>query len=399
MPRRRAFAPTPCLPMTHALPLTTRLRKATQTTARWLSAAGLLALASCQHDRDTVAAVDPEGPIVALTAYNLTVPANFPPLPAAPPDNPLTVEGVALGRQLFYEKSLSVNNTVACASCHRQELAFTDGLAHAQGVDGGSTPRGAMSLANLVWVPRLTWDGAAGTLETQARTPIENPAEMHQPLAAGVARLQATATYPPLFRRAFGSSTITADNMLRALAQFERTLVSGNSRYDQFLGGNRAALTGYEQQGLVLFVTHPDGPAGIRGGNCQDCHGGPLQTDNQFRNNGLDATLADLGLGLQTGRPTDNGKFRVPSLRNIALTAPYMHDGRFPNLDSVLSHYNEHIAVASPNLDPLILNGSNDRRGAGYALSLTRDEKAKIVAFLRTLTDTTFTHDRRFAKP
>ena len=382
--------------MAHSLLLIARLRQTTQTTARWLSAAGLLALAGCQHDRDTV---NPEGPVVPPTAYNLTVPANFPPLPAPPPDNPLTVEGVALGRQLFYDKNLSVNGTVACASCHRQELAFTDGRARALGVNGATTPRSAMPLANLRWEPRLTWDGAAGTLETQARTPIENPLEMHQPLATGVARLQATATYPALFRKAFGSSSITDSNTLKALAHFERTLISGSSRYDQFLSGNRTALTSYEQQGLVLFVTHPDGPAGIRGGNCQDCHAGPLQTDHAFRNNGLDATLTDLGLGLQTGRPTDNGKFRVPSLRNIALTAPYMHDGRFPNLDSVLSHYNEHIAVASPNLDPLILNGSNDRRGAGYPLALTRDEKAKIVAFLRTLTDTTFTHDRRFARP
>ena len=385
--------------MTHSLPLTARLRKATKAVAVWLSAAGLLALAGCQHDRDTVAAVDPEGPVVSPTAYNLTVPANFPPLPVQPATNPLTVEGVALGRQLFYEKGLSVNSTVACASCHRQALAFTDGLAHAQGVNGGTTPRSAMALANLAWEPRLNWDGAASSLEAQARTPIENPVEMHQPLAVGVVRLQATAPYPALFRKAFGSSTITEDNTLKALAQFERTLISGSSRYDQFQRGNRAALTGYEQQGLVLFVTHPDGPAGIRGGNCKDCHDGPLQTDHLFRNNGLDATFTDLGLGSQTGRPTDNGKFRVPSLRNIALTAPYMHDGRFPNLDSVLSHYNEHIAMASPNLDPLILNGSNDKRGAGYALALTRDEKAKIVAFLRTLTDTTFTHDPRFAKP
>ncbi|MBH8567578.1 hypothetical protein KB206_01685 [Microvirga sp. STS02] len=374
------------------------MRRIPKTTWAWLGA-GLLALASCKHDSDTVSTVDPEGPVVPPTPYNLVVPANFPPLPAQPADNPLTVEGVALGRQLFYEKGLSVNSTISCASCHRQELAFTDGLAHAQGVNGSATPRSSMSLANLAWEPKLTWDGAASSLEAQARIPIENPVEMHQTLASGVARLQATSTYPPLFRKAFGSSTITEDNTLKALAQFERTLVSSNSRYDKFLAGNRGALTSYEQQGLVLFVTHPDGPAGIRGGNCKDCHDGSLQTDNAFRNNGLDATLTDLGLGLQTGRSTDNGKFRVPSLRNIALTAPYMHDGRFPNLDSVLSHYNEHIATASPNLDPLILNGSNNKLGAGHPLGLTKDEKAKIVAFLQTLTDTTFTHDRRFAKP
>ena len=361
----------------------------------WIGAGLLLALAGCKHDTDVV---DPEGAVVPPTAYLLdALPKNFPPLPAQPADNPLTVEGVALGRQLFYEKGLSVDNTVACASCHRQELAFTDGRALAQGVAGARTPRSSMSLANLLWEPRLTWDGAATTLENQARIPIENPAEMHQSLAAGVARLQQQPQYPPLFRKAFGSSTLTETNVLKVLAQFERTLVSSHSRYDQFQDGNRTALSAYEQQGLALFSTHPNGT--IRGGNCGDCHGGPLQTNHVFTNNGLDATLTDLGLGKQTGLPTDNGKFRVPSLRNIALTAPYMHDGRLPTLEAVLDHYNEHIARNSPNLDPQILNATNDPRQQSLSLDLTTDEKAKIVAFLRTLTDSTFIRDPRFARP
>lgn len=360
-----------------------------------LGAGLLLALASCKHDADLQ--VDPEGPVVAPTAYNLTVPSNFPPMVPAPADNPLTVEGVALGRQLFYEKSLSVNSTISCASCHRQELAFTDGLARAQGVNGGTTPRSAMSLANLAWEPKLTWDGAASSLETQARIPIENPVEMHQSLSAGVARLQSSATYPALFRKAFGSSTITEANVLKALAQFERTLVSGNSRYDQFRRGNRTALSPYEQQGLVLFTTHPNGT--LRGGNCGDCHSGDLQTNHTFSNNGLDATFADLGLALQTGLTTDRGKFRVPSLRNIALTAPYMHDGRFTTLEQVVDHYNEHVNFSSPNIDPLLLNTTNDPAQRSFTLDLTADEKAKIVAFMRTLTDTTFTRDPRFARP
>jgi cytochrome c peroxidase len=320
-------------------------------------------------------------------------------MPAQPADNPLTVEGVALGRQLFYEKALSLDNSISCASCHRQELAFTDGLARARGVGGALSPRSAMSLANLMWEPKLTWDGAASTLETQARIPIEKQVEMHQSLAAGVAKLQQLAIYPPMFHKAFGSSTLTEENTLKALAQFERTLISSNSRFDQFRNGNRTALSSVEQQGLVLFVTHPDGPAGIRGGNCNDCHAGNLQTDHAFRNNGLDATFTDLGLGALTGLPTDNGKFRVPSLRNIALTAPYMHDGRFATLEDVLDHYNEHMVMNSPNVDPLLLNGSNDPRGPGYALSLTATEKTKIIAFLHTLTDSTFIQDPRFAKP
>jgi cytochrome c peroxidase len=360
----------------------------------------LLSLAACKHDADTVDTVnptDPEGPAVAATPYTLEVPSTFPAMVPAPADNPTTVEGVALGRRLFYEQALSVNNAVSCASCHRQELAFTDGLARAQGVNGTLSPRSAMSLANLAWEPKLTWDGAASSLETQARIPIENPVEMHQTLGAGVARLQATTTYPTLFRKAFGSSTITEINMLKALAQFERTLISSNSRFDQFRRGNRTALTSLEQQGLMLFTTHPNGT--LRGGNCGDCHSGDLQTNHTFSNNGLDLTFSDLGLGLQTGRPTDNGKFRVPSLRNIALTAPYMHDGRFTTLAQVVDHYNEHVMLNSPTVDPLLLNTTNDPLQRSTTLDLTVDEKAKIVAFLQTLTDTTFTHDRRFSKP
>jgi cytochrome c peroxidase len=354
----------------------------------------LLALASCKHDADTV---DPEGPVEKPTAYNLEVPSNFPPLPAAPADNPLTNEGVALGRQLFYEKALSLNNTVACASCHKQELAFSDGLAHSVGVNGTTTLRSSMSLANLAWEPKLTWDGAATGLENQSRIPIENPLEMHQSLSAGVAKLQATDKYPALFRKAFGSSTITEANVQKALAQFERTMVSGNSRYDQFRRGNATALTDHEQQGLVLFTEHPYPGQRIRGGNCKDCHDGDLQTDRMFRNNGLDATLTDLGLGGLTGQPTDNGKFRVPSLRNIALTAPYMHDGRFTTLEQVVDHYDQHVKRNSPNVDALLLNASNT--SGGTTLDLTASEKAKIVAFLRTLTDSTFIKDPRFAKP
>ena len=354
----------------------------------------LLALVGCQHDADTM---DPDGPVVAPTAYNLTLPTNFPQPQPIPATNALTVEGVALGRQLFYEKALSVNNVVACASCHRQELAFTDGLARAQGVNGAVSPRSAMSLANLAWEPKLTWDGAAVSLEIQARTPIENPVEMHQSLTVGVARLQATTTYPAQFRKAFGGSTITEENTLKALAQFERTLISSNSRYDKFRRGDRTALSSLEQQGLVLFTTHPNGT--MRGGNCGDCHSGDLQTNHNFNNNGLDLTFTDLGRGSQTGQPTDNGKFRIPSLRNIALTAPYMHDGRFTTLSDVVDHYNQHIVLNSPNIDPLLLNTTNDPRQQSFTLDLTTAEKAQIVAFLQTLTDTTFTKDRRFAKP
>jgi cytochrome c peroxidase len=357
----------------------------------------LLALASCGREGETPDPADPEGPVLPPTPYVLSVPTNFPPPRSIPPTNPLTVEGVALGRHLFYETALSVNNAVSCATCHKQELAFTDGLARAQGVNNQLGTRSTMSLANVGWVYNLNWDGAAANLENQARIPIENPVEMHQSLQAGVARLQATSTYPALFRKAFGSSTITEENVLKALAQFERTLVSGNSRFDQFRRGNRTALTAFEQQGLVLFTTHPDATLGIRGGNCSDCHAGDLQTNGRFANNGLDLNLIDLGQGLQTGQTTDNGKFRVPGLRNIALTAPYMHDGRFTTLAQVLDHYSDHVVLNSPNIDPLILNGTNTP--GHFTLELTATEKSQIVAFLQTLTDTDFINDPRFSRP
>ena len=353
----------------------------------------LLSTAACQHEADTPT---PEH-FAAPTPYALVQPPFFPAMPALPTDNPLTVEGVELGRHLFYEKALSLDNSKSCGSCHQQAKAFTDGLARAQGVGGAQHPRSAMALQNLVWEPKLTWDGAGTSLEQQARTPIENAVELHQPLHAGVARLQQLAKYPPLFGQAFGTSTITEENTLKALAQFERTLISSNSRYDRYRRGDRSVFSADEISGLQLFTVHPNGR--IRGGNCSDCHGGELQTDHNFRNNGLDASFTDLGLGSQTGRPTDNGKFRVPSLRNVALTAPYMHDGRLATLQEVLDHYNEHVAFNSPTLDPLLLNTTNDPRQISRNLELTPMEKTQIIAFLRTLTDSTFIQDPRFAAP
>ena len=368
---------------------------------RWVAAAGLagLIVAACSHSDGAADAPTPAPAVAAPTPYALVLPSNFPGSPLLPTDNPLTVEGVDLGRHLFYEKALSVDNTVACASCHRQALAFTDGLAHAVGVSGARHPRSAMSLSNLLWDPLLTWDGSAQGLEAQARIPLTNTVEMHQPLAASVARLQGQPRYTALFAKAFGAGPVTEDNMLKALAQFVRTLVSGNSRYDKYRRGDRSVLSADEVRGLQLFITHPSGTAAGRGGNCADCHAGDLQTNHLFANNGLDLTFADLGRAIPTGLASDQGRFRIPSLRNIALTAPYMHDGRFATLDDVLAHYNEHIAFGSPTLDPNILNGSNSPLGPGQPLDLTDTEKKQIVLFLRTLTDSTFIQDPRFGPP
>lgn len=371
----------------------------------WRNRAGLLPLlalaAACSRNDVPLPATETAAP---PTPYVLVTPDYFPTPQPVPADNPLTVEGVALGRRLFYETALSVDNTVACGTCHAQNKAFSDGLARAVGVGGQRHPRSAMPLANLLWEPALAWDGSSSALEAQARTPLENPIEMHQLLPASVARLQGLPKYPPLFRKAFGSSTITSDNLLKALAQFERTLVSANSRFDDFKRGNSTALSSFEKQGLLLFNTHPvAGSRGVRGGNCSDCHAGNLQAGRDFANNGLDLTFTDLGRAAVTGLAADRGRFRVPSLRNIELTAPYMHDGRLATLNDVLDHYNEHVAFNSPNLDPLIANASN--LGSSLpgqpplGLGLTATEKAQIVAFLKTLTDTTFTHNPQLAPP
>jgi cytochrome c peroxidase len=359
-----------------------------------LSAAALLAAASCSEGGGAGENPSPQKP----TAYALAIPAGFP-APIIPADNPLTNEGVALGRMLFYEKALSSTGTMSCGSCHQQSKAFTDGLPLAVGVDGVANPRGTMSLANVAWSTQLTWDGAFTTLETQAQKPLENPIELHQLLATSVAKLQATTRYPPLFEAAFGTATITPALTLKALAQFERTLVSGTSRYDKYVA-TRTGFTADELAGLQLYTTHI-APGSVRGAECFHCHTQPLMSSNyegKFFNNGLDLTFTDPGRGGISKLAVDQGKFIAPTLRNIALTAPYMHDGRFKTLEEVLDHYSDHVQMASPNLDPNLTQGINDPP-FGTHMDLTATEKKQVLAFLKTLTDSTFVNDKRFANP
>jgi cytochrome c peroxidase len=323
-----------------------------------------------------------------------------------PTDNITTYEGVALGRKLFYDKRLSSDKTVSCASCHKQELAFTDGRAKSIGVNNAEVPVSAMSLVNLTWNSRLTWDGKSTTLEEQAFLPMKNHLEMNQDAEITAQILSEINEYPPLFEKAFGTNEITPNNITKALAQFERILISKNSKYDKYLRGEYQPTT-QELRGIQLFFTHPDAERGIRGGNCGDCHLGSLTSGSTFgfeslHNNGLDndQNLKD-GLFAVTQNRFDKGKFRTPSLRNIALTAPYMHDGRFQTLQQVIEHYDNGIKQ-SQTLSTLIKAGSNefitDPNGK-INLFLTDQEKKDIIAFLNMLTDTDFITNSNFSQP
>jgi cytochrome c peroxidase len=321
-----------------------------------------------------------------------------------PPDNPLTKEAVALGRRLFYDPKLSANGKVACSTCHIQRLAFTDGRTTPIGVSGKPLSFNSMTLANLMWGPQhFFWNGRATTLEEQALTPLQHADEMGQDLGRLVAQLRADGTYRKLFEAAYGE--ISSATIGRALASFERTLVSSNSRYDQFLRGE-LTLDPQEELGRKLFMAHPDVKVSLRGANCIDCHsqfltGGSSARYDGFSNNGLDDE-AHLQPGLQavTGNPAHRGMFKVPSLRNIALTAPYMHDGRFDTLDQVLDHYDNGIRNSS-TLSPLIVEADNQGTAAAgpISLHLTPAEKAAIIAFLHTLTDGDFVTAGRFSDP
>ncbi|NNE32948.1 MAG: cytochrome-c peroxidase [Winogradskyella sp.] len=306
--------------------------------------------------------------------------------PIIPNNNPLTIEGVALGKKLFFDKILSEDQTQSCASCHSPQNAFTDNTPTSAGVDGVFGTRNSMPLFNLAWNynERFTWDGKELSLELQAEEPVQNPIELHSDWNDVVQKLQNHPEYPELFRRAFKTSSITKVLTARAIAQFERTLISANSKFDKYSLG-QTQLTAQELNGLDVFLSEDKG-------DCFHCHGNPnnpLWTDNEFHNNGLDATFTDLGLGAVTGDPSDNGKFKTPSLRNLAYTAPYMHDGRFSTLDEVIDHYSEGLQNSS-TIDPLM------KKVDEGGVQLTNEEKANLKAFLLTLSDPSFINNSEF---
>lgn len=300
--------------------------------------------------------------------------------PVIPSDNPQTEEGVALGKRLFFDPILSRNNTQACVDCHRPQNGFSDRRQFSIGITGDIGSRNSMPLQNLAFnfSEKFNWDGSATTLEQQMFEPVRNPVEMDNTWPNVESTLQNNPVYPELFQQAFGTSTIDSTLVTKALSQFVRTLISADSKFDRSLNGT-ATLTPQEENGLAIYLDEGRG-------DCFHCHGlpnTPLWTDNAFHNNALDENFTDLGLGEVTGDPRDFGLFKTPSLRNLAYTAPYMHDGRFATLEEVINHYSEGL-VFSETVDPLIKNINTG--GA----QMTESDKADLKAFLLTLSDPGF---------
>ncbi|MEY3053450.1 MAG: hypothetical protein RLY31_3235 [Bacteroidota bacterium] len=321
------------------------------------------------------------GWLAARTAHPVRFPqpASWPPPVYDFKKNPLTEEGISLGRQLFYDPILSRDSTVSCSSCHLSYTAFTHvdhALSHGIGDSIGF--RNAPTLVNLAWGKHFMWDGAVHHLDMQALAPISDPSEMGSSLEDAVDRLRRHDRYPDLFFLAFGDSMVTGEHLLLAMAQFQLTLVSADARYDRVQRGE-AAFTEQEARGYALFRTH-----------CNSCHTEPLFTNGGFANNGLsfDPLLADHGRWRVTRRQADSLLFKVPTLRNIEYSFPYMHDGRFRHLREVVRHYADGI-VRHPTLSPALRQG----------IPLDAREQVDLVAFLLTLTDREFLFDPALAYP
>jgi cytochrome c peroxidase len=306
--------------------------------------------------------------------FEVEVPPDFPAVPV-PADNALTEARVDLGKRLFHDTQLSRTREVACSSCHLADHAFSDPRRFSVGVEGRVGGRNAPSIVNIAYNTSFFWDGGAPTLEQQAIGPIINPLEMDMKIGDVVTRLEADSGYVDAFERAYDTRP-SPGTVTKALASFMRTIVSGNSRYDRFERGDLTALDESEQRGRAI--------ANGERGECFHCHVAFNFTNNGFRNNNLYAHYDDIGRAKVTELDSDIGKFKVPTLRNVALTAPYMHDGSLPTLEAVVEHYSSGGFVSATS-DPTI-----------RPLNLTAQEKQDLVAFLKALTDETIATDPRF---
>lgn len=335
----------------------------------------LLMITSCSND-DNYTNIPENSP------YALEIPSNFPSLKQDITNNYPTKYGVELGRKLFYDARLSKDNTISCAFCHEQSSAFTHhGHDFSHGINNQLGTRNAPSIQNMAFQSEYFYDGASNSIEMLSIVPIHNPVEMDETLPGIAEKLKQDAEYVRLFGSTFENKQINSANILKALAQFMTIMISADSRYDKYIRNeNGGTLNGQELQGLSLFQN-----------NCASCHATDIFTDNSFRNNGLppNPNLNDLGRETVTGFPNDRYKFKVPSLRNVALTAPYMHDGRFGSLQSVLNFYSNGVQNTQ-NLDPLLQQHST------LGIPLNQNEKEAIIAFLKTLTDEKFIANPEF---
>lgn len=338
-----------------------------------------IGLSSCKHE--PVEVYTPE----TATPYHLVIPKGFPPM-EIPIDNPMTVEGVELGRKLFYDTRLSGDETQSCASCHQSKISYADSNQFSTGIDGSIGTRNAMAVTNVGYSFSLFWDGRAATLEEQALGPVVNPIEMKTTWPEVLLKLNADTYYRNTFKIAFGVDVIDSFDVAKAISQFERTMLSGNSRYDKSLRGE-LILTVSERRGLDLFETER--------ADCFHCHVAPLYMGFVYDNNGLQQTMTDNGLGDITGLATDIGLFKPPTLRNIEFSAPYMHDGRFATLEEVVEFYNSGVNQNSPNISPLMLKANRPNGN----LNLSPQEKTDLVAFLKALSDTEFIENPDFMEP
>ncbi len=344
----------------------------------------LLIGAACSSDKE-----DTYVPINTDTNNNnpkleFKIPSNFPAPTYEVTQNPPTEKGFELGKKLFYDGRLSSDGVVSCGFCHMPEFAFTH-HSHivSHGIDSILGTRNAQPLQNMAFMKEFTWDGAVNHLDLQPIVPITSPVEMNETVGNVIQKLEGIPEYVTLFSEAFDNQEVSPDNMLKALSQFMVLMVSSNSKYDRIERNEGSVFTTDEAQGFELFKA-----------KCASCHSGTLFTDQSYRNNGLpvDPQYNDIGRNRVTALEEDLYKFKVPSLRNIELTYPYMHDGRLKTLNDVLDHYSDGI-VDSKTLDPL-LKDSEDRLG----IPITENEKAQIILFLKTLTDDNFVNDDRFAE-
>ena len=318
------------------------------------------------------------------TPVVLDIPTNFPEPVYDLVSNPLTEEGIALGKMLFYDAALSRDNTISCGFCHQQPTAFTHhGHDVSHGIGDQLGRRNSLPIQNLLWYKNFFWDGGVHNLDLVPLNAISNPVEMDEETPNILRKLEGQQKYRDKFKAAFGTDEITSARFLQSLSQFMATMVSANSRYDKHVRHKSVQLTENEIKGELLFRQH-----------CASCHAGELFTDQSFRNNGISTAsdlLKDSGREEVTLNPDDRGKFKVPSLRNVEYTAPYMHNGKLKSLQAVLDFYVSGVQMSS-TLDPLLTQ--NAQPGIG----LNADEKNRIIDFLKTLTDEQFMSDRRFSE-